>query len=115
MDFAKEVESYDTQGLTKKKVTNKYIKDNFDVTAREVEKVTVAGQVPVAEIFMGNKMPINIYLGFVQNQLAKDNVTHIETVRAPSGPAFRLLNQQTIELSEKDIVDGLKEALKDRL
>ena len=115
MDFMKYVEEHDMDKLTKNKVTNKYVKANFDVAPREVEKITVAGQVPVNEIFMGQTMPINIFLGFVQGKLTGDNVTHIETVRAPSGPAFRLLNKETVELSEKDMIAGIKEALLDRI
>ena len=115
MEFDKMVEEFDTEGLTKKKITNKFIKENFDVTPREVEKVTIAGQVPVADLFMGQKMPLNVYLAYIIGKLEKEGVTHIETIRAPSGPAFRLLSQSTIELSEKDIINGLKEALKARL
>lgn len=116
MDYEKLAESIDITDLTLKKVTKKFILENFEIPKPE-EIETVVEVIPIEKILMGQRMTIDLYLGFVQSKLTKSSGTHIRTIRGARGiPAFQILNvTESEEISEKEFVDKMKEAIKNRI
>ena len=116
IDFMTIVDDFDVSGLTKKKITNKFVKEHFDVSPREIQVEKVVKDIPVQEIFMGNKLPLSIYLGILEQKFNVAENAYIQTMKVPNaGIVFRISELEFIEVSEKQMIDGIKTALKKRL
>lgn len=149
LDYDKLVADIDLEGLTLRKVTNKYIKEHFEVDM--LRKVLAIGdgnkdnneeelvqasqafipeiidvkQVPLTDLLMSHEMSKTFWLGFIQNMIEGE---FVKTVRDQRGQVLIQSYNKTkepevavtaepemVDLTEKEVIDGLKLALKERI
>lgn len=114
MDFS--FLNIDLEGLTARKVSDKYIRKTFDVPAlskqlSETSFETVK-EVPVRDIFMGQPMKVETYANSIKKLVGAKEGQYIQTVRTQQGHFFRILNEKKVEVTESDVVRELKEYIK---
>lgn len=119
MDYTQIIKGFDIEGLKLSKVTNKFVKDNFDISEamRTSEVEVIVKDVDFRKFYMGNSMPISLYQGMIMKHLEAEEVTHVKTIRPhpQSQPILVLTKFEKETVPEKDFVNGIKDALKEAI
>jgi len=103
-------------GLTARKVTNKYIRENFDlkkIAEENSSTIQETSHMPIEKIFYAKEMNVSMYLGILQNMF--DGNDTIKTIRSRSGMFFELNKNLEVNVSEKEVSDNLKAYIKESL
>jgi hypothetical protein len=146
INYEELAETVDITDLTVRKITDKFVKDIFDIdlikqtatmgdgdttndsgSSRKKAEFEVQEEIviPVEKIFMGQEMPLSIWLGYVENLF--EGRDFVKTQKTRNGIAFIGYNKNVIETEEeqafnsnsedieKEILEGLKLALKNKV
>ena len=143
------VKDFDTEGLTKTKITASFVRKNFKQEITDLREVMTFGNgnkddnekskpslkasgepeiinqtaIKMSDIFMGQEMPTDIWLGFVRDMIKGDFVRTVQDQRGILLVSYdktevkseaEVFAQNVEDVPEKDIVAGLKKALKDK-
>ncbi len=106
----------DYEGLSARKVTDKYIRENYDLKKLAEENsslVPEVSHVPISKLYFAKEMSVDMYLGILQNQF-KGNDT-IRTIRTPQGMFFELVKNVEVSVTEKEVSEELKKYIKESL
>ena len=108
--------SIDITGLTARKVTDKYISENFDLEQLSrkfsVKVETEQRTIPIEKLFMGQKLPIKVYTGIIDKILNGADNESIRTVRTAQGIFLSITTDTEEVVSEKDVSKALKAHIK---
>ena len=131
IDYNEIVKNFDIEGLTIRKVTNKFINENFDIKNIKfvVDKSSVDDskieidessmeRIDIGSFLMGHEMKTSVWIGYIQSIISKDYIRTIKDQRGTYLVAYDKTekNQPTlIELPEKKVRDGIKTALKEKI
>jgi len=144
IDYKKLIDTVDITDLTLQKVTDRLIKEIFDIdlikssatlgdgdTSNDGSKMETRDSfeiqeeiaIPVEKVFMGQEMPLSIWLGYVE-RLFEDR-EFIRTQKTRNGISFIGYNKVKNEVEtsfsidedelEKEIINELKKALKEKI
>lgn len=119
MNYKEIIKDLSIDKLKIKSVTDKFVMENFDVTeeVRTEREKTAVKTITFDKMFMGQNMPISIYLGMLYNLIEGDEATHIQTVRDNRSPVPYLVTSKIVEnvISERDYINGIKQEIKDSI
>jgi hypothetical protein len=105
---------YDVSGLTARKITDKYVREHFDIEKmkEDIFKESKKEQIMnPSTFFYGNEFPIRIFISAIEQKLKEFDT--IRTINTESGPKYVVSKITKEEYSEKEIIDGIKKRLKD--
>jgi len=140
IDYEQLVEDYDISELTLRKVTNKYIREHFDIetlkrvkvlgdgdkennseksSANEKPKIKNIKKLNSSELLMGHEMPVSIWLGYLERLIEGE---FIRAIREGNNIVLVTYDKEKKEevvefkdLPEQEIIEGLKQALKQKI
>jgi len=103
-------------GLTVRKVTDKYIRENFDLkylaekNSKTFEEVS---HIPIEKLFYAKEFTVNVYLSIMQSLFG--DYDSIKTIRTSRGMFFEVKREVKKEISEKEVSDLLKDFIKTKI
>jgi len=142
LDYNEIVKEFNIDGLTLRKITNKFVKENF---SKELEDLRILMEhevdnsklefgnepeiinqtiIPLTDLLMGHEMPTDIWLNFIRNSI---NGEFVKSVRDPRGIMLVSYDKTKVKseaedfssqiknIPEKDLIQGIKLALKEKI